>query len=48
MSVDAALTFDPRIEAWIRRAVEEYELGLRRTIRKYPELVPRDEFTGGD
>ena len=48
MSVDAVITFGPRTEAWIRRAVEDYEQGLRRIIRDHPELEPRGEFTGGD
>ena len=46
MSVDAALTFDPRTEAWIRRAVEEYEQGLRRLLWDHSE--PLSAFTGGD
>ena len=55
--MDAALTFDPRIEAWIRRAVEDYELGLRRIIRDKPEmeswiksvaLIASSDYAGGD
>lgn len=57
MSVDAAPTFGPRTEAWIRRAVEEYELGLRRAIRDKPEmeswiksvaLIASSDYAGGD
>ncbi len=39
------LTFGPRTEAWILRAVDDYERWLRRTLRERGDPT---EFTGGD
>lgn len=46
MNDSEAVVFDPRTEAWIRKAVEEYEQGLRRVIRA--RKFDPTEFTGGD